>query len=78
MTDLKSNGLDFPEPDYDHLLFQETGSSDCCKAASHDEEVPLKKMSRSVADYILGTLVIRIVAARDLEVSEIVLGKLVQ
>ena len=78
MTDLKSNGLDFPEPDYDHLLFQETDSSDCCKAASHDEEVPLKKMSQSVPDYILGTLVIMIVAARDLEVIEIVPGKLVQ
>ena len=76
MTDLKSNGLDFPEPDYDHLLFQETGSSDCCKAASHDEEVSLKKQSKIVQDYILGTLVIRIVAARDLEVCEIVIGYL--
>ena len=64
MTDSKAK-LDFPDPDYDHLVFQGADSSDCCKSA-HDEYPP--KKGQIVPEYILGTLVIRIVAARDLEV----------
>jgi hypothetical protein len=64
--------LDFPEPDYDHLdlAFQDSddNSTSCCKSSVDDDKLGKKKGAPSVSQYILGTLVVRIVAARDLEV----------
>lgn len=73
MADKKSSlELDFPEPDYDHLdlAFQDSddNSTSCCKSSVDDDKLGKKKGAPIVSQYILGTLVVRIVAARDLEV----------
>jgi hypothetical protein len=63
--------LDFPEPDYDHLdlAFQDSDdNSTSCRKSTVDDKLGKKKGAPIVSQYILGTLVVRIVAARDLEV----------
>jgi hypothetical protein len=64
--------LGFPEPDYDHLgriSFSNETASSAKKASDEEDEDDLCKKGESVTpQYILGTLVVRVVAARDLEV----------
>ena len=75
----RSNGstgdaMDLPEPDYDHLdlnlqAIDENSSSDsCCKASVGDDLKKGAKGGTQQPQYILGTLVIRVVACRGLEV----------
>ncbi len=66
-------GLDdndgLPEPEYDHLdlSFEDAGS----RGEDYDElGKPIKKEATTQSLYILGTLVVRVVAARDLEPVE--------
>jgi hypothetical protein len=71
----------FPEPDYDHLdrmSFSSETASLAKKASGEEDEDDLCKKGESVtSQYIIGTLVVRVVAARDLEVRVLsVAGKI--
>lgn len=66
---------DLPEPNYDHLdaSFMEEGKDgNDYRDEQDDDDLKKKKPSKKMVEvprYILGTLVVRVVAARDLEVG---------
>jgi hypothetical protein len=68
--------MDFLEPDYDHLD-RTSFSSETASLAKKDEDDLCKKGESVTPEYILGTLVVRVVAARYLEVRVLQPGKYV-
>lgn len=63
---LHGEGVELPDPDYDHLEFTLTDNDDCgFKKKKGDAEKTTK-----ISQYILGTLVVRVVAARNLQPFE--------
>jgi hypothetical protein len=64
--------MGFPEADYDHLnsmSFSSETASLAKKAGDKEDDDDLCKKGESfTSQYILGTLVVRVVAARELEV----------
>ena len=69
--------MGFPEPDYDHLDMMSFSSETASVAKKAIDEDDVCKKGESVTpQYILGTLVVRVVAARDLEVRVLKPGKM--
>jgi C2 domain len=63
---MKGHDDDLPDADYDHLWSSDDKGVDCKNKKSIDNEMMIDDIHEEDQIYILGTLIVRIVAARDL------------